>query len=127
MDSPTLLIGEETTSLDEFIVSYINLQRALKYFQKISNKNNNDNNKTTAHIILFHGIPELSIRRRKKYPDINLLKKKIQIQNIDNIQTLIPEFKRKILILTSVHSLCRSHLMVMFQIYPFYQLLMLLL
>lgn len=127
MDSPTLLIGEETTSLDEFIVSYINLQRALKYFQKISNKNNNDNNKTTAHIILFHGIPELSIRRRKKYPDINLLKKKIQIQNIDNIQTLIPEFKRKILILTSVHSQCRNHLMVMFQIYPFYQLLMLLL
>lgn len=127
MDSPTLLIGEETTSLDEFIVSYINLQRALKYFQKISNKNNNDNNKTTAHIILFHGIPELSIRRRKKYPDINLLKKKIQIQNIDNIQTLIPEFKRKILILTSAHSQCRNHLMVMFQIYPFYQLLMLLL
>lgn len=75
MDSPILLIGEETTSLDESIVSYINLQRALKYFQKISNKNNNDNNKTTAHIILFHGIPELSIRRRKKYPDINLLKK----------------------------------------------------
>lgn len=74
MDSPKLSTGEEIVSLDELkpIVSYINLQRALKQFQSISN--NNEDDKITAHTILFRDSPEISIRRRQKYPDMSLIK-----------------------------------------------------
>ena len=76
VDPPKLSTGEELVSLDELkpIVSYINLQRVLKQFQNLSTNNNDD--KITAHTILFRDSPEISIRRRRKYPDMSIIKNK---------------------------------------------------
>ncbi|KAK5959846.1 Mdm32p PWA37_002912 [Arxiozyma heterogenica] len=74
INPPKLSTGEELVSLDELkpIVSYINLQRALKQFQSLSDNNNDD--KITAHTILFRDSPEISIRRKRKYPDMSIIK-----------------------------------------------------
>lgn len=70
---PSLSTGENIVTLDELkpIVSYVNLQRALTQFQKLSN---NDDDKITAHTILFRDSPEISIRRRKTYPDMKSIR-----------------------------------------------------
>lgn len=72
-DPPSLSTGENIVTLNELkpIVSYVNLQRALTQFQNMSS---NDDDKITAHTILFRDSPEISIRRRKSYPDMKSIR-----------------------------------------------------
>lgn len=77
---PKLSTGENIVTLDELkpVVSYVNLQRALTQFQNMSN---NEDDKISAHTILFRDSPEISIRRRKSYPNMNTIRAKTNSKN----------------------------------------------